>query len=162
MNKNNLQQLLVEGLKDLYDAEKQNTKALPKMASEAKTADLRQAFEDHLGQTKTQVRRLEKVFEELNVADWQKECKGMQAIIQEGEDMVKETSDPIARDATLISAAQHVEHYEMAGYGTVVSYAHRLDHKSVAEQLQQTLNEEKQADLLLSQIAETKLNGRTR
>ena len=162
MNKNNLQQLLVEGLKDLYDAEKQITKALPKMASEAKTADLRQAFEDHLGQTKAQVRRLEKVFEELNVADWQKECKGMQAIIQEGEEMVKETSDPIARDATLISAAQHVEHYEMAGYGTVVSYAHQLEHHGVAEQLQQSLSEEKQADLMLSQIAETKINGRSR
>jgi len=93
VNKNNLQQLLVEGLKDLYDAEKQITKALPKMASEAKTPDLRQAFEDHLGQTKSHVRRLEKVFEELKVSDREKECKGMQAIIQEGEEMVKETSD---------------------------------------------------------------------
>ena len=161
MNKNNLQQLLVEGLKDLYDAEKQITKALPKMASEAKTPDLRQAFEDHLGQTKSHVRRLEKVFEELKVSDREKECKGMQAIIQEGEEMIKQAPDPISKDATLISAAQHVEHYEMAGYGTVISYANQLDHNSVAKQLQQTLNEEKQTDLLLSQIAETKLNGRS-
>ena len=162
MKVDSLEKLMVEELKDLYDAEKQITEALPKMAEEAKTSDLRQAFEDHLKQTKGNVRRLEKVFEELDVSDREKKCKGMQALIQEGEEMMKQVSDPMTRDAALIAAAQRVEHYEMAGYGTVVSYAQQLDHNEVAKQLQQTLNEEKQTDLMLSQIAELKVNVKTR
>jgi ferritin-like metal-binding protein YciE len=158
MEINSLEQLMVEELKDLYDAEKQITEALPKMAEEAKAPVLRQAFEDHLTQTKAHVRRLEKVFQDLDVSDRHKECKGMQALIQEGEEMMKQASDPATRDASLIAAAQHVEHYEMAGYGTVLSYANQLDYNGVSDQLQQTLNEEKQTDLLLSQIAETKIN----
>ena len=162
MKVDSLEKLMVEELKDLYDAEKQITEALPKMAEEAKTSDLRQAFEDHLKQTKGHVRRLEKVFEELDVSDREKKCKGMQALIQEGEEMMKQVSDPMTRDAALIAAAQRVEHYEMAGYGTVVSYAQQLEHNEVAKQLQQTLNEEKQTDLMLSQIAESKVNVKAR
>ena len=162
MKVDSLEKLMVEELKDLYDAEKQITEALPKMAEEAKTSDLRQAFEDHLKQTKGHVRRLEKVFEELDVSDREKKCKGMQALIQEGEEMMKQVSDPMTRDAALIAAAQRVEHYEMAGYGTVVSYAQQLEHNEVAKQLQQTLNEEKQTDLMLSQIAELKVNVKAR
>ena len=132
------------------------------MTSEAKAADLRQACEDHLTQTRAQVRRLESVFDELKVTDRKKECKGMQAIIQEGEEMAQQTTDATAKDISLISAAQHVEHYEMAGYGTVITYAHQLEHHNVADILQQSLNEEKQTDLILSQIAETKMNGKNR
>jgi ferritin-like metal-binding protein YciE len=132
------------------------------MADEAKTADLRQAFEDHLKQTKGHVKRLEEVFKELDVSDREKKCKGMQALIQEGEEMMKQASNSMTRDAALIAAAQRVEHYEMAGYGTVVSYAQQLDHNEVAKQLQQTLNEEKQTDLMLSQIAESKVNVKAR
>jgi ferritin-like metal-binding protein YciE len=160
MTSNNLEKLMIEELKDLYDAEKQLTKALPKMASQAKTAELRQAFNEHLKQTEGQVRRLDSVFRDLKVTDKKKECKGMQALIQEGEEMAQQT-DVNARDAALISAAQRVEHYEMAGYGTVISFALQLENTDVAEQLQQTLNEEKQADLLLSQIAEAKVNSKT-
>jgi ferritin-like metal-binding protein YciE len=158
MKVDSLEKLMVEELKDLYDAEKQITEALPKMAEEAKTSDLRQAFEDHLKQTKGHVKRLEEVFQELDVSDREKECKGMQALIQEGEEMMKQASNAMTRDAALIVAAQRVEHYEMAGYGTLVSYAQQLDHKKVVELLQQTLNEEKQTDLMLSQIAESKVN----
>lgn len=160
MTTNNLEKLMIEELKDLYDAEKQLTKALPKMASQAKTAELRQAFNEHLKQTEGQVERLDSVFRDLKVTDKKKECKGMQALIQEGEEMAQQ-ADVNARDAALISAAQRVEHYEMAGYGTVISFALQLENNNVAEQLQQTLNEEKQADLLLSQIAEAKVNSKT-
>ena len=162
MKVDSLEKLMVEELKDLYDAEKQITEALSKMAEEAKTADLRQAFEDHLKQTKGHVKRLEEVFKELDVSDREKKCKGMQALIQEGEEMMKQASNSMTRDAALIAAAQRVEHYEMAGYGTVVSYAQQLDHNEVAKQLQQTLNEEKQTDLMLSQIAELKVNVKAR
>jgi ferritin-like metal-binding protein YciE len=158
----NLEQLMINELKDLYDAEKQITEALPKMASKAGNPSLRQAFEDHLVQTKDQVQRLEQVFEELGVSDRQKECKGMKALIQEGEEMIEDSTDPSTRDAALIAAAQRVEHYEMAGYGTIMSYAHHLDRNNVADRLQQSLNEEKQTDLILSQIAEEKVNVKAR
>ena len=162
MRGNNLQQLMVEELKDLYDAEKQISKVLPKMASEAKTPDLRNAFEEHLKQTRKQMRRLEDVFDTLKVKEREKECKGMQALIMEGEEMINQAPDSFSRDHMLVAAAQRVEHYEMAGYGTVVSYAHQLDHHDVADTLQMTLNEEKQTDLLLSEIAQTKLNGKNK
>ena len=160
MKVDNLEQLMIEELKDLYDAEKQITDALPAMANEARTAQLRMAFEGHLTQTKEHVQRLEEIFQELSVSDTGKKCKGIRAIIQEGEEMIQQTTDPAVRDAALIAAAQHVEHYEMAGYGTAISYAQRLDYNRVADYLQQTLNEEKQADLNLTQIAESKVNVR--
>jgi ferritin-like metal-binding protein YciE len=152
---------MIEELKDLYDAEKQISKALPKMAAEAKSGELRDAFKEHLKQTEAQVRRLESVFQHLKVSDKHKECKGMQALIQEGEEMMNQATSAEARDAALISSAQRVEHYEMAGYGTVISYAHQLDRDDVADTLQQTLNEEKQTDLILSQIAELKVNPKS-
>lgn len=162
MQIDNLERLMVEELKDLYDAEKQLTKALPKMVKEAKFPELRKALQDHLQQTETQVQRLEQVFKELGVTDRKKECKVMQALIAEGDEMIQQASNPITRDAALIAAAQRVEHYEMAGYGTVVSYAHQLDRNSVADLLQQSLNEEKQTDLMLSQIAEAEVNVQAR
>jgi ferritin-like metal-binding protein YciE len=158
MEINNLEDLMVEELKDLYSAERQITQALPKMVEEAQSSELRQALETHLEQTREQVRRLEDVFDTLDVTDREKHCKGMEAIIHEGEEMIKEASNSGVKDATLIAAAQHVEHYEMAGYGTVISYAHQLDQHDVAEQLQTTLREEKEADLLLSKLAEDNIN----
>ena len=159
MHTNNLHDLLVEELKDLYDAEKQISATLPKLANKAKNLDLRFAFQDHLEQTKGHLNRLEEVFTEMNVSDRKKTCKGMKALIQEGDEMIENASDPNTRDAILISTAQRMDHYEMAGYGTVVSYAQRLDHNTVADLLQQILNEEKQSDLRLSQIAETQVNA---
>jgi ferritin-like metal-binding protein YciE len=116
-----LEKLWVEELKDLYDAEKQLTEALPKMVDAAATPELRKAFEHHLQQTEEHVQRLEEVLEELDIPDHGKKCTGMQGLIKEGEEMMKEAIDSLTRDAALIAAAQRVEHYEIAGYGTVVS-----------------------------------------
>jgi ferritin-like metal-binding protein YciE len=160
MKLNNLENLLVEELKDLYDAEKQITEALPKMIEKSETLGLRQAFEDHLRQTETHIERLEYAFENLDVSNPRKECKGMECIIEEGNEMVLKSTDPITRDAALIAAAQHVEHYEMAGYGTVVSYAHQLEQHDLADTFQSILDEEKETDRLLTQIAENQVNFR--
>ena len=158
MKMDNLEKLWVEELKDLYDAEKQITEALPKMVKAAETPELRQAFEYHLEQTEEHVQRLEEVLEELDIADHGKKCKGMQGLLKEGEEMMKEATDSFTQDAALIAAAQRVEHYEMAGYGTVVSYAQQLNRPEIAEMLQMTLDEEKAADKKLTQIAESKVN----
>jgi len=160
MKLNNLENLLVEELKDLYDAEKQITEALPKMVEKAETPGLRQAFEDHLRQTESHIERLEHAFENLDVTNPRKECKGMECIIEEGNAMARESTDPITRDAALIAAAQHVEHYEMAGYGTAVSYAHQLELHDLADTFQATLDEEKETDRLLTHIAENQVNFR--
>jgi ferritin-like metal-binding protein YciE len=158
MKMDNLEKLWVEELKDLYDAEKQLTEALPKMVDAAATPELRQAFEHHLQQTEEHVQRMEEVLEELDIADHGKKCKGMQGLIKEGEEMMKDATDSLTRDAALIAAAQRVEHYEIAGYGTVVSYAHQLNRPEIAEKLQMTLDEEKEADKKLTEIAESKVN----
>ena len=158
MKMDNLEKLWTEELKDLYDAEKQITEALPKMASKAETAELRQAFEEHLRQTEEHVRRLEETFEELDMGNPRKKCKGVQGLLTEGEEMMKEASDAMTRDAALIAAAQKVEHYEIAGYGTVVSYAQQLNYPEIAERLQQTLDEEQETDHKLTKIAESKVN----
>jgi len=158
MKMDNLEKLWVEELKDLYDAEKQITEALPKMVKAAETPELRQAFEHHLEQTEEHVQRLEEVLEELDIADHGKKCKGMQGLLKEGEEMMKEATDSFTQDAALIAAAQRVEHYEMAGYGTVVSYAQQLNRHEIAEMLQMTLDEEKEADKKLTEIAESKVN----
>jgi ferritin-like metal-binding protein YciE len=158
MKMDNLEKLWVEELKDLYDAEKQITEALPKMVKAAETPELRQAFEHHLEQTEEHVQRLQEVFEELDIVDHGKKCKGMQGLLKEGEEMMKEATDSFTQDAALIAAAQRVEHYEMAGYGTVVSYAQQLNRPEIAEMLQMTLDEEKEADKKLTQIAESKVN----
>jgi ferritin-like metal-binding protein YciE len=158
MKMNNLEKLWVAELKDLYDAEKQITKALPKMAKNSTTPELRQAFEDHLEQTEGHVQRLEEIFEELDIADRAKKCKGVQGLIKEGEAMMKEATDDFTRDAALIASAQRVEHYEIAGYGAVVSYALQLDHADIAEKLQSTLDEEKETDQKLTELAEAQVN----
>jgi len=158
MKMDNLEKLWVEELKDLYSAEKQITEALPKMIEAAETPELRQAFEDHLGQTEEHVQRLEDILEELDISDHGKKCKGMEGLLKEGAEMMKDAADAFTRDAGLISAAQRVEHYEMAGYGTVVSYAQQLNHPEIAEMLQMTLDEEKAADKKLTEIAESKVN----
>jgi ferritin-like metal-binding protein YciE len=160
MKTNNLEKLFVAELKDLYSAEKQITQALPKLIDKADTPGLRKAFENHLHQTQGHVRRLENAFDSLDVSNRDKECKGMQCIIEEGNEMVKNSNDPTTRDAALISAAQHVEHYEMAGYGTAVSYAHQLELHDLADEFQRTLDEEKETDRLLTQIAENDVNYR--
>ena len=158
MKMDNLEKLWIEELKDLYDAEKQITEALPKMVDAAATPELRQAFEHHLSETEEHVQRLEEIMEELEIVDHGKKCKGMQGLLKEGEEMMKDATDSLTRDAGLIAAAQRVEHYEMAGYGTVVSYANQLNRPEIAEKLQMTLDEEKEADKKLTEIAESKVN----
>jgi ferritin-like metal-binding protein YciE len=158
MKMDNLEKLWMEEIKDLYDAEKQLTEALPKMVDAAATPELRQAFEHHLAETEEHVQRLQEVFEELGIVDHGKKCKGMEGLIKEGTEMMKEATDSLTRDAALIAAAQRVEHYEIAGYGTVVSYAQQLNHPEIAEKLQMTLDEEKAADEKLTEIAEAKVN----
>jgi ferritin-like metal-binding protein YciE len=149
----NLNDLLVHELKDLYSAEKQLLKALPKMAKAAEHSELRQALEDHLGETEEHVGRLEKMFDELHVAMRAPKCKAMEGLIEEGRDVLEEDMEGDVRDAAIICAAQRVEHYEIAGYGCARTFARMLGHDAMADMLQQTLDEEKAADEKLTQIA---------
>lgn len=153
----NLQELYIAELRDLYSAESQLTEALPKMAKAAAHAHLQTAFKEHLQQTKGHIERLEQIFKGLGVEPGGKTCKAMKGLISEGEEMIKETEGG-ARDAGLISAAQRVEHYEMAGYGTVRTYANTLGHKDAAKLLQTTLDEEGQTDKKLTTLAEEVCN----
>lgn len=150
----NLTDLLEHELQDLYSAENQITEALPKMAKSATNAKLKKAFEDQLKQTKTQIERLEKVGKDLDMKVDGPICKGMKGLIKEGEDMIEKKADKAVHDAGLITAAQRVEHYEMAGYGTVLAYMKALDLKDAADLLAKTLEEEKQTDEKLSKLAE--------
>lgn len=154
MTLDSLQELFVEELRDLYHAENQIIKALPKMAKAASSPQLKSAFEQHLTQTKGHVERLETVFEALGKSPKGKTCKGMEGLLEEGEEMVKEDAEPAVKDAALISAAQRVEHYEMAGYGTVRTYAKLLGNKDAAKLLQETLDEEGETDKKLTALAE--------
>jgi ferritin-like metal-binding protein YciE len=158
MKMRTLQDLLHEQVRDLLDAEKQLLKALPKMAEAASTAALRQAFEHHLTETQGQVRRLERVFEILGHSPRGKHCAAMEGLVEEGSEMIDLNAEPEVRDAGLIAAAQRVEHYEIAGYGTVCAWAEQLGMAEVKELLGQTLEEEKRADELLTQIAERQVN----
>jgi len=152
---NSLRELLVEELKDLYDAEHQLIKALPKMAEAASSEDLRAAIEEHLEKTEQQAERLKQVFSQLDESPKAQKCKGMEGLIKEGTDIIKEDDmDPEVKDAAIISAAQRVEHYEIAGYGCVRTWANLLGENEVASLLEQTLEEEKGADQTLTQIAE--------
>jgi ferritin-like metal-binding protein YciE len=153
-----LKDLYIDELKDLYSAETQLVKALPKMAKAASHPELKRAFETHLRQTERQVERLERIFNELDASPRGKKCVGMEGLIKEGQELIKEKPDPDVLDAGLISKAQHVEHYEIAGYGTVRTYAEQLGMERQAQLLQQTLDEEAEADKLLSQIAERSVN----
>jgi len=158
MKMKNLQDLMVEQLSDLYDAEKQLTKALPKMAQTASSQQLKAAFQEHLQQTENHVKRLDQVFQHLGQKPKEMTCKAMKGLVAEGEEMIKENADPEVKDAGLIAAANRVEHYEIAGYGTVRSYAQMLGNKEVANMLQQTLDEEGAADKKLTALAESTIN----
>ncbi len=153
-----LRDLYIEQLEDLYDAEQQLTKALPKMAKTAHNAKLKSAFENHLRQTEGHVQRLEQAFGLLNMKAKAKTCKAMKGLVEEGNEMVKENADADVKDAGLIAAAQRVEHYEIAAYGTVRTYAQLLGQREAVQLLQQTLDEEGEADKLLTQLAMTGIN----
>jgi ferritin-like metal-binding protein YciE len=147
-------------LKDLYSAEKQLTKALPKMAKASTNDDLRQAFESHLEETEGQIDRLEKIFKQLDIAYTRVEkCKAMEGLIEEGKEIMEEGLAPDVLDAALICAAQKVEHYEIAGYGCARTFAQQLGHDEIANLLQETLDEEGSADKKLTEIAESVVNA---
>ncbi len=145
-------------IKDLYSAESQLVKALPKMAKGAVNEDLRHAFEQHLQQTQQHVQRLEKVAEQCDFSLRGEKCKGMEGLITEGDNLLKQEDENEVRDAALIPAAQRVEHYEIAAYGSAVAFAKMLDLSDAESLLQQTLDEEKQADQKLTMIAEQMVN----
>jgi ferritin-like metal-binding protein YciE len=157
MEMNRLKHLYIEELKDIYSAENQLVKALPKMAKAATSEDLNAGFEEHLEQTKGHVARLEKIFKALDESPKGKKCKGMEGLIEEGAEMIDE--DPAAEelDAGLISAAQRVEHYEIAAYGSVATYANLLGEQEAESLLRETLGEEKETDQKLTQLA-SKIN----
>ncbi len=159
MEMESLHELYVSELKDLYSAEKQIVKALPKMVKNATNPQLKKAFSDHLEETEGHVDRLEKIFEMLGEKAGGKKCKGMEGLIEEAKELLDENATEEVVDAGLISKAQHVEHYEMAGYGTVRTYAQQLGFRDQAKLLQQTLDEEGKANELLTQIAETAVNA---
>jgi ferritin-like metal-binding protein YciE len=152
MSAENLQELFVEEVRDIYDAEKQLVKALPKMAKAAESAELRAAFEEHLEITRAHVGRLEEVFKGLGVAARGKTCEGMKGLIEEGQEAMEEMEGTVL-DAALIASAQKVEHYEIATYGTLATFAEVLGMEDAKDLLGQTLDEEKEADEKLTQIA---------
>jgi ferritin-like metal-binding protein YciE len=154
-----LNDLLQDELKDIYDAEKQLTKALPKLAKKATSPELKDALETHLEETQEHIQRLEEAFDQLGMPARGKKCEGMQHLIAEGSEMISEAENEATRDAIIIAAAQKAEHYEMASYGTICSWANLLGKPEVAELLQPTLDEEKEADQKLTQIAEGFVNA---
>ncbi|HET7239230.1 MAG TPA: ferritin-like domain-containing protein [Terrimicrobiaceae bacterium] len=153
-----LRDLYLNELRDLYSAETQLLEALPQMADAASSSQLKEAFTAHLTETEGHVSRLEDIFEALGEEPGGETCKAMEGLIKEGEDYVKAGGDKQVRDAGLIGAAQRVEHYEMAGYGTARTLATRLGESEAADSLQDTLDEEKEADLKLTEIAENEVN----
>jgi ferritin-like metal-binding protein YciE len=157
-----LYDLYISELKDLYSAEDQIIQALPKVIEKTDSAELRHALESHLEETRTHVTRLERVFEMHGVEAKKQKCKGMQGILEEGDEMVDKGSPPKVRDAAIISACQRVEHYEMAGYGTVRTYAEQLGLDRAATVLQETLVEESMADEKLTRIALERVNVEAR
>jgi ferritin-like metal-binding protein YciE len=164
---NSLNDLFVEQLRDLYSAETQLVEALPKLAAAASHDELRQAFEHHLDETRGHVDRLREIFEQLGTTPGSETCEAMKGLIEEGEEVVKAQGDAAVKDAALIAAAQRVEHYEIAGYGTVRTFADDLDLGDARDLLDQTLDEESTADKLLTKLAtggmlKTGLNERAR
>lgn len=153
-----LRELFIDELKDIYWAEKALVKALPKMAKKATSSELVAAIEDHLSVTETHVERLEQVFETIGEKAAAKKCEAMEGLITEAEELMKEIEDGVVRDAAIISAAQKVEHYEIASYGTLVSFANTLGESDASALLEETLNEEKEADQTLTEIAEASIN----
>lgn len=155
MKGNLLQKLYVDELRDIYSAETQLVKALPKMAKAATSEDLRAGFEGHLEQTREHVARLEQIFEALQMSPKGKHCVGMEGLIKEGGELIEEDPEPEQLDAGLIAAAQRVEHYEMAAYGSVRTFANLLGESEAESLLEATLNEEKETDAKLTTLAET-------
>jgi ferritin-like metal-binding protein YciE len=153
-----LRELFIHELQDLYSAEQQILKALPKMAAAANSPDLRDAFQSHLAQTKDQVKRLDSIFEELDESPKGKTCKGMEGLVEEGSEIVSEDAESAVKDAGLIVAAQKVEHYEIAGYGSVCVFAGLLGLPNIKQLLKQTMAEEEEADKKLTRIAEGIVN----
>jgi ferritin-like metal-binding protein YciE len=153
-----LEALMQAELKDIYDAEKQLTKALPKMAKKATAEELKTAIEEHLRQTEQHIERLDQVFEQLGIPARGMKCEGMKYLIKEGDDMIGEAADDSTRDAVMIASAQKVEHYEIAAYGTLRTWANVLGQTEAAALFGETLEEEKQADQKLTQIAEAFVN----
>jgi ferritin-like metal-binding protein YciE len=152
---NSLRELYVQQLRDLYDAENQLVRALPKMAEASNSDDLRQGFEEHLEQTKDHVQRLEMIFEELGEKAKGEKCKGMEGLVKEGSEVLDEDMQEDVKDAAIIAAAQRVEHYEISGYGTVRTFANLLGEGEAVSLLQKTLDEEKETDAKLTQLAES-------
>jgi ferritin-like metal-binding protein YciE len=157
---NSLHELFLEELADIYNAEHQLIKALPKMAKAAESDELRQAFEDHLQETQNQISRLDEVFQALGEAKKRKVCKAMQGLIEEGKEIMEEQKGSNAIDAALIAAAQKIEHYEIATYGTLCTWAEQMGHNEALDLLKQTIDEEEAADEKLTQIAESMANQR--
>ncbi|HEX3037029.1 MAG TPA: ferritin-like domain-containing protein [Thermodesulfobacteriota bacterium] len=161
MKVHNLQDLFVSDLRYLYHTEKQITKALPKMAKAASSSELQKAFEEHLEQSKRHVERLEQIFNMFDLNVKGKKSKGIEGLIEEGEELINKGNKKVESDvldAGLIATAQRVEHYEIAAYGTLRTYANLLGHDEAADLLQQTLDEEKKTDQRLTQIATKKIN----
>jgi ferritin-like metal-binding protein YciE len=156
--KESLQKLYLEQLKDLYSAEEQILEALPKMTKQTKHPELKRAFQEHYQQTEQQKQRLEKIGQDLGESLSGHDCKGMEGLVKEGEEVMEEFSDSDVLDAALISAAQRIEHYEMAGYGCARTYAHMLGLAEHADLLQRTLDEEGDTDERLTDLAETVVN----
>jgi len=153
MRPNSLRELYVEQLQDLYDAEHQIIKALPKMIQAAQSDGLRAALNEHLNVTKEQANRIEQIFRGMGEKPKAEKCKGVQGVIKEGDDLIGEIKNEDVRDAAIIASAQRVEHYEIAGYGTARTYADLLDESEASDLLQQTLDEEKEADEKLTSLA---------
>jgi ferritin-like metal-binding protein YciE len=153
-----LEDLYTDLLKDLYSAEKQLVKALPKIAKNAQSPDLQKAFQEHLKQTEGHVDRIERIFSDMDGSPRGKKCVGMEGLIEEGNELLQEDAEPDVLDAGLIAAAQKVEHYEIAGYGTARAWAQHLGYDSAARLLQQTLEEESLANEKLTKIAESHVN----
>ncbi len=158
MKLNTLDDLLHHELKDLYSAETQLVKALPKMAKAATHEDLKASFEQHLEETNIHVERLEQIAEQIGAKLTGHTCKAMAGLVEEGSDLISEDAEDNVRDAGLIGAAQRVEHYEIAGYGTAVALARQLGHDEIADILEETLEEEKETDAKLTDLAESVIN----
>ena len=159
MKLNSLEELFVEELKDVYDAENQIVKALPKMVKATSTPELQRAFQEHLEKTKGHVQRLDRVFQALGEEPKAKKCDGLRGIIEEGEDVISDGSEGPVRDAGLIAGAQRVEHYEIAAYGSLKTWARQLGKDQCASILEETLAEEKEADQTLTDIAMSSVNA---
>jgi ferritin-like metal-binding protein YciE len=153
-----LHDAFLDELKDAYDGEKQLTKALAKLAKAATFPQLREAFESHLEETRTQIDRLERVFEVLDEPAKGQHCDGLAGIIEEGESLIAEDFDDVTMDACLIAAGQRAEHYEVAAYGTLIAWAKAMGYDEIAELLEETLEEEQAADQTLTQLAESEIN----